>query len=247
MSNPGTDRPARHAVYRCRVQAILTAIVLATAPPASMASFGTPTYANLPAQMPPAPSTASQAGACNPLLVDDFVAAASADLRVIFWWGSAAQDARWRVALFDHEPTAATGACGSSDPGIDDAIYADALANFNTTAYPIDDGPPGVFRYFVGTTSGPVLQAGQRYWLTVANYGPDWYWAQALGDPVVGAKQDGARGRCLGGPSSCGPWVDVGTDLAFMVTVPEPGILALLSAALLALGLGRRHRLSTRP
>lgn len=226
------------------LRAALAAVLLAGSTVPAMAGPQA-AYANLPTQLSPDPQMRSQAGLCKPLLVDDFVAEHGSFLHGIIWWGSAAQDERWIVALFDHEPLPPAADCEGPDPGAAPSIYADAMVTYETVAFAMEEyvpDLPGLYRYYVGTGEGPIVEIGTRYWFSVANLGPDWYWAQAQGQPTEGWKADGARALCLNGSASCGQWTDVGADLAFVIIVPEPGTVALLGAAAAALLLRRRSR-----
>jgi hypothetical protein len=181
----------------------------------------------------------------EPLLVDDFIPAASGALSQMNWWGSFSAS-NWFVAIFTDAPSQPTDLNDLS------MIYVDAWVTYEGYAYspncvpPVegDYTPPEICEFLFFPGGNVVLEAGRTYWLSVANSEPGWYWARGSSNPAVGSQQSGARALCLTHEWPCDQWVDIGTNLAFELAVPEPGIVSLLAVVALAAvqaGLPRRH------
>lgn len=207
-------------------------------------------YRNGPALLATDESVRPQFLQLEPVLVDDFIPAASGALSQIRWWGSFSA-ANWFIAIFTGAPAP------PGDPNDLDTIYADAWVTYEAGAFspncvPPWEGdytPPEICEYLFapggnifpgGTVS---LEAGRTYWLSVASVEPGWYWARGSNNPAVGAQQSSARALCLAREWPCDQWVDIGANLAFEFAVPEPGIGWLLAvAALAAVQAGRRRK-----
>ena len=71
--------------------------------------------------------------------------------------------------------------------------------------------PDGIYFYSTVYPSGLTLDAGQTYWFSVANWGPDWTWATPGVGPTVGSEAYDATQSTGTGPDG-GP---IQTDSVF--------------------------------
>lgn len=133
-------------------------------------------------------------------------------------------------------------------PNIDNP-FSGAFAKYFVIANGVQDviGHPEIWHYSVNLVGGPVLNAGQEYWFTTANFSDGWTWADALSGPTVGSENFNVHNSigniCGDGGPHCGAWTDVHTDTAFRVSaVPEPETYTMLLAGLGLLGFMARGR-----
>lgn len=226
-----------HRSWRFTLPAVLLASIWATAPAQAGPLVA---YENLPTNLD-GTLMESHHGVGGPILADDFVAAVGGNISRVEWWGSAAASNNWELAFHTNDPAL-------NQPNIDNA-FTGAFVKYGAAgdlvAVGEQVGTSDIF-HFTANIAGPQIVAGTEYWFTVANFAAGWQWAQALNGPTVGSEnfnthQSTGVGLCGDGGPHCGPWVDVHTDNAFRLSVPEPGSLALVALAGLLLTTTRRR------
>lgn len=159
---------------------------------------------------------------------------------LVFWGNRLTQVARdnFTVRIYADDPSF-PGA-----PSISPLFSANLgdLLGVNTVLF--DDAGVQVLRYEADGISGPVLTAGEQYWISIVNTldvrNDDWYWSFG---PSFGADGFSAGRSLLGAPVDFDVFAD--GDYAFQVygtQVPEPGSIALLGAGLALAGFARRKR-----
>jgi hypothetical protein len=171
---------------------------------------------------------------------DDFALASDQSAVLLRWWGSyrdagsAASD-QFAIRLFDSASAnvAPLFACGDAA-----AIPAVPCAGVVSSGTALGDSAGGpVFRFELSLGAPLDLMSGTTYILSITNENPDteWFWLQS-------APGNGGLFRMLDDED----FVQDGPNLSFALesrrqTVPEPGSLALLGIATLALVMGRRR------
>lgn len=228
-----------HEMTRCAARICLGLMVCW---PAAQALAGVIAFENLPTSGSTLVSYHHETG---PVLADDFIGARGGAVSRVEWWGGAATSNSWELVF-------QTNNALLNVPNRDDD-FTGALAKYlGVIAVGVADDVrnPTLLHYTADIQNGLLIEAGKPYWLTVANYQPDWSWAQALGGASVGAEQFNAQRSvaaagilCMDGGPHCGPWEAVHTDLAFRINVvPEPGTVALLAAGLLGVAIASCRR-----
>ncbi|MBX3686484.1 MAG: PEP-CTERM sorting domain-containing protein [Rhodocyclaceae bacterium] len=168
---------------------------------------------------------------------DAFSLAGNSTVNTLQWWGTSADATGFVVRLFDSAAAAAAPIfeCGDS-LGLSTCMGA---VSGSATGL-ADSAGDGISAFSIDLAAPLSLGAG-TYLLAISNELEDWRWlASAVGDGVGSyrAADDEA-------------WSEAAPDFSFavigerdVVTVPEPGTLALLSAVLFVAGVGRSRRRS---
>ena len=197
----------------------------------TQSALAVPVYEALPSSNSTFESHHTSGG---PVLADDFTSSTSGYVNQVEWWGSAAASTSWEVTFHND-------ILGGGSPEL--SILSQHTFNVTGTDF---DGD-GIFHYSALWDPMDVfVTAGTDYWFSVANFAPDWTWANAFA-PTVGSEQYDAMvsSEALGSPHF-GPWETLaGTDFAFRIsTVPEPSILALLGIGLAGIGFARKRKIA---
>ncbi len=172
---------------------------------------------------------------------DNFSVATTSQLTGLVFWGNRLSQQvldNFTVRIYADDPSF-PGA-----PSISPLFSASLgdLTGSNTVLF--DDAGVQVLQYEADALSGPVLVAGEQYWISIVNTlttgnNDDWFWSFG----PFGADGFNAGRSLLGAPVDFDVFND--GDFAFQVygtQVPEPGSIALLGAGLALAGFARRKR-----
>ncbi len=219
--------------------------------------MGTATFANLVPLWEQAPTqfmsgTQSSAEAYPATLpsnapqrvADDFVAGTSASILAVTWWGASSDGLLGEIDNID-QVTAFKIEFFATDPatqGVGTSLYSAVVAAGQThstrTALEMLGGSD-VFQHTV-TLSNPVdVTAGQRYWFSVSAYRTDdplWDWFHGQSSNYKISVDNNVNGVWGDSPTTPG----VHQDMAFVISVPEPATVILLSLG--SIVLTRRQR-----
>lgn len=172
---------------------------------------------------------------------DNFSVATTSQLTGLVFWGNRLSQQTldgFTVRIYADDPSF-PGA-----PSISPLFSASLgdLVGVNTPLF--DDAGVQVLRYEADALSGPVLVAGEQYWISIVNtlttgVNDDWFWSFG----PFGADGFNAGRSLVGAQVDFDVFAD--GDFAFQVygtQVPEPGSIALLGAGLALAGFARRKR-----
>ncbi len=168
-------------------------------------------------------------------VADDFIADRDTSILSVTWWGASSdgmlseidnidQVTAFKIEFFTTDPT--TGGVGTS---IYETVIAADQTNPTLTSLELLGGSD-VFQHSVILDEAVELEAGERYWFSVAAYldsDPMWNWYHGNNTNYTIDVDDGVNG--VWGDSSITPGVH--QDMAFVICVPEP-------ATVLFFGLG---------
>lgn len=204
----------------------LAAIIAGTLAVCSAQAQFIPVYENLPTATS---NLESHHGVGGPILADDFVPTMSGGVTQVAWWGSVATSSQWELAFHTNDPVL-------NQPNLDDPVEGAKVKYLGVTPLVFNvPGQPQLREYVANLPAEFYVNAGTEYWFTAANFDPGWTWALALNGPDIGSENFNAHmsvgNTALDGGPHGGPWTDVHTDLAFRVSVPEPGNIALIAGA----------------
>ncbi|QCI79576.1 PEP-CTERM sorting domain-containing protein [Hankyongella ginsenosidimutans] len=171
---------------------------------------------------------------------DNFSVATTSQLTGLVFWGNRLSQQtldNFTVRIYADDPSF-PGA-----PSISPLFTANLgeITGVNTVVF--DDAGVQVLRYEADALSGPILTAGEQYWISIVNtlgvQNDDFFWSFG----PFGADGFNAGRSLLGAPVDFDVFAD--GDYAFQVygtQVPEPGSIALLGAGLALAGFARRKR-----
>jgi hypothetical protein len=186
-------------------------------------------------QLPGGQALAYVSSTVNPLspinrTADDFALGADATITDVHWWGfSQAGGDNFQITFYSDN----AGSPGS-------ILDTSGVSSLSKT--PVSVGNFDGDFYSADLISPFGASGGTTYWISVFNQRFDAWWFWIGANPSAGG--DGGKMGVDPGP----PWATPTGDLAFQLTgaasVPEPGSIALLAAALAGVAFTRRRRLN---